>query len=91
MKKSEKFPKVKLWSIFTTSLELILSEIPKKASARPARRGGQKNPSAAAAAAIPFPQTPFPRHSRLRFRSPRLMAGLAFKKHSKKIAIQKKL
>jgi len=51
MKKSEKFPKVKLWSIFTTSLELILSEIPKKASARPARRGGQKNPSAAAAAA----------------------------------------
>jgi len=45
-KKSGKFLKVKLWSIFMTLLELILSEIPEKASARPAERGGQENSSA---------------------------------------------
>jgi len=39
-RKSEKFLKVKLWSIYMIPLELILSEIPEKTNACPARRGG---------------------------------------------------
>ncbi|MDD3399648.1 MAG: hypothetical protein PHF07_01215 [Candidatus Pacebacteria bacterium] len=43
-KKSEKFLKVKLRSIFTSLLELILSEIPEKSQCPPPEAAGRKNP-----------------------------------------------
>jgi len=46
-----------IWSIFTTSLELILSEIPEKSNARRPVGGGQENPSAHGQK-ISSPETP---------------------------------
>jgi len=57
-KKSEKFQKVKLWSIFMTLLELILSKIPEKSHCPP-RKAGRAGKPIGSRAKIIFPQAPF--------------------------------